>query len=194
MHDLNISVASLCSWSRGTVRLHRAESDCDFGPLLLGALSRIRPAECHPWSPGGAAKSLGVHQDGGSRFWIGARGLTALFWGWRLCHLGRNELHVTVLFLLEPTTTLPSCPAARPQNKAPTLDCYPWSYWPTCLEKCWYVLEKYICDTTQFTQWCSFFFNLHFRGFMFTSIHFWIALIPIFCDLQYIFYISCLRV
>lgn len=157
MYDLN-SMASLCSCRRGGVRLRRAESDCDCGPHLLGALSRIWPAECLAWSPGGTANSLGVHRDGGSRFWFGTRGLTAPLWDWRLCHLGRNKLHVTVLFLLEPTTTLPSCPAARPQNKAPTLDSYPWRYWPTSLEKCWYVLEKYICDTTQFTRWCRCFF------------------------------------
>lgn len=119
-----------CSCSGGSVRLHRAESDCGFGPHLFGSLSRIWPAQCHPCSPRGAADSLGFHQNWGNRrvkIRFSTGGLTASWRGWRQCHLERPKLHATLLFLLEAATLLPTRPAACTKNKAFTSDkpgCY----------------------------------------------------------------------
>lgn len=118
--DRSNCLPSPCSCGRGRVGVCRAESHCPPGAHLLGGSPGVWPAQRHPWSPGGAANSLGVHQDGGSgrsaSVWFSSWGPALAVWGRELRHLERNKLQGNELFLLEAAALLSTCSAEGPHN------------------------------------------------------------------------------
>lgn len=110
----NAGLFFVCSCSKRSVGLHRAEPDGGFGSHLVGFLSGVWPLERHPRSTRGASESSSFHPNecrAGSAFGLCGGGLASPHRGWRSGNLEGLKLHLALLSLLETATILPTGPA-----------------------------------------------------------------------------------